>query len=581
MPPQDDLDHLLQRLRRAGTDLLDVEVKEAGGGFPKSLLQSISAFANTAGGTIVLGLAEDDGFTPVAIDAPQLASDLATACANQLEPAIRPEIDVAQIAGEPVVVAIVDELPIERKPCYIKTKGMERGSYVRTHDGDRLLTTYEIHVLISSRGQPRDDVEAVPETSIDDLDRDLTTALLRRLRTTRGPVFADAEDDEILRLVGVLSSSDDEPSLTVAGLVALGRYPQHFLPQLDITFVALPTASGEPLTDGTRFLDNQSIDGPIPSMITTAVAAIRRNMSRRSIVLGAGRRDSWEYPEEVLREVVANAVMHRDYHPMARGAQVRVELYPDRLEVKSPGGLHGPVQPESLLTEPVTSSRNATLAKLLEDIEIPGTGQNVAENRGSGLVAAATALRNAGLEPPEIASRPSEFRIVIKNHGLLDEDTLAWLATLNTSGLSAQQHLALAYLRRNDGITNEQYRTLTGCNSLTATRELTGLAAAGLLQKRNDRRWTVWTLADTLDPSQPRLDFEAPSTATPGTPRASRRDEIRALLETGPKSTRDLGDAIGISAEAVRQWLKRMEADGEVQPTEKARRSPLNQWQLR
>ena len=581
MALQDELDHLLDRLRRAGTELHDVEVKEAGGGYPKSLLESVSAFANTAGGTIVLGLAEHDGFTPVEIDAPQLASDLAAACADQLEPAIRPEIDVAQVDGAPVVVAVIDELPSERKPCYVKTKGMERGSYLRTHDGDRLLTTYEIHVLVSSRGQPRDDVEPVPGTSVDDLDDDLTTALLRRLRTTRGPVFSDADDNEVLRLVGVLVASEDGSPLTLAGLVALGRYPQHHLPQLDITFVALPTTSGEPLRDGTRFLDNQSIDGPIPTMVTAAIGAVRRNMTRRSTILGAGRRDDWEYPEEVLREVTANALMHRDYHPLARGAQVRVELYPDRIEVKSPGGLHGPVPPENLLSEPVTSSRNATLAKLLEDIEIPRTGRTVAENRGSGLVAAATALRNAGLEPPEIVSRPSEFKIAIRNHGLLDEETLAWLADLDTSGLSDRQHLALAYLRRNDGITNQQYRTLTGCNSLDATRDLTRLATAGLLEKRNDRRWTVWALAESLRPTQARLDFEHTEVEAATSPRADRRDEIRALLQSGPRSTRDLAEAIGIGPEAVRLWLKRMEADEEVRPTETTRRSPHNRWELR
>lgn len=130
MALQDELDHLLDRLRRAGTNLHAVEVKEAGGGYPKSLLESVSAFANTAGGTIVLGLAEHDRFTPVEINAPQLAADLAAACADQLEPAIRPEIDGAQVDGAPVVVAVIDELPSERKPCYVKTKGMERGSYL-------------------------------------------------------------------------------------------------------------------------------------------------------------------------------------------------------------------------------------------------------------------------------------------------------------------------------------------------------------------------------------------------------------------------------------------------------------------
>lgn len=81
---------------------------------------------------------------------------------------------------------------------------------------------------------------------------------------------------------------------------------------------------------------------------------------------------------------------------------MRIELYPDRLEITSPGGLFGGVTESELMSEPVSSSRNAHLAKLLEDVEVPGTGRTVCENRGSGLVAVAASLRRAGMQPPEI-----------------------------------------------------------------------------------------------------------------------------------------------------------------------------------
>lgn len=572
---------IVARLRLAGTDLQDVEVKAAAGGFPKSVVDSVSAFANSAGGTIILGLAEDQGFAPVGIDAPQLASDLGAACAVQLDPPARPDIDIVNVDGRPVVVAMIDPLPPGQKPCFVRSKGMDRGSYLRTHDGDRALTTYEVHVLVSSRGQPRDDISEVPGTSIDNLDDDLVRALIRRLRSTRGPVFASATDTEVLQLVGVLSA-DAEPVLTLAGLLALGRYPQQQFPQLDVTFVAFPDPSGEPLPDGTRFLDNQSIDGPIPSMVATAMAALRRNMTRRGTITGAGRMDQWEYPDEVLREIVTNALMHRDYHPLARGSQVRIELYPDRVEVKNPGGLHGTVPPESLLAEPVTSSRNATLSKLLEDVETPGEGRTVAENRGSGLVAAAAALRNAGLQPPEIFSRPSEFKIIVRNHGLLDPETLQWLAEIETPQLSDRQHLALAFLRRNPDITNQRYRMLTGASPLEATRDLTGLATAGLLQKRNDRRWTVWSLADSLPEAQPRLEIfpEGASAADQVQIPTTRRSELHDLLSGGPRTTRELADSMKIGPEGVRYWLRKMESDGEVQPSTPRRSSKKNRWKL-
>ena len=377
--------------------------------------------------------------------------------------------------------------------------------------------------------------------------------------------------------MGIVVDDERGPSVTLAGLLAVGRYPQQFLPQLDATFVVYATVSGEPLADGTRFIDNQSIDGPIPAMVAEALAAVRRNMKRRSVIVGLGREDRWEYPEEAVREIVANALMHRDYHPSAHGAQVRIELYPDRIEVTSPGGLYGPIAREDLGAEPQSSSRNVRLAKLLEDVEVAGTGRTVCENRGSGLIATAAALRGAGIEPPELIDTVREFRVVIRNHGLLDEVALEWLSTIDTVGLNDRQRLGLAFLHRNRGLTNQQYRTLTGCDALTATRDLTGMAGRNLIDKTSDRRWAVWHLVGTeLRDTQQQLDLAA---AEPRS-RRDRRPEILRLLADGERSSTDLSNALSLTRQAVLNWLHKLEADGTVRPTSANRRSPRNRWEL-
>lgn len=575
---QEPFEDVLRRLRRANTDLQDVEVKAAGGGLPRSAVESVSAFANADGGLIVLGLDESDGFRPVTIDAAKLAADLASACADQLEPPIRPEIDIVTTDDRQVVLALVDPLPIDRRPCFVKARGIERGSFLRTHDGDRSLTTYEVHVLRSSHGQPQDDASPVIGATVDDLDPDLLSRFFRRLRETRGPVFARATDEDILRMMRVVVEDVGGRQVTLGGLLALGRYPQQYFPQLDISFVAYPTVTGEPLGDGTRFVDNQSIDGPIPTMVAGALAAVRRNMKRRSVVVGIGREDRWEYPEEAVREVIANALMHRDHHPLARGTQVRVELYPDRLEVSSPGGLFGSVAHQDLLAESISSSRNAVLAKLLEDVEVPNTGRTVCENRGTGLLVAAASLRQAGIEPPELLDLVREFRVVIRNHGLLDEEAVRWLATIDTAELNDRQRLGLAFVRRHSAITNQQYRTLTGCDALSATRELTGMAAEGLLEKSSDRRWARWHLVGAArgQAEQAPLPFGAG-----GPPRrGDRRPDLRRLLGEGPRTSSDLAETLGITKEGVLRWLRKMEAAGEVRPTAPNRRSPSNRWTL-
>jgi ATP-dependent DNA helicase RecG len=390
-------------------------------------------------------------------------------------------------------------------------------------------------------------------------------------------VFASASDEETLDMMGVTTSRHGIRVVTLAGLLALGRFPQQFVPQLHVTSLPCPPSRVTRYRTA-RFLDNQSIDGPIPRMVAETLTALRRNMKRRSIVVGLGREDRWEYPEEAIRELVANALMHRDYHPLAHGTQVRVSLYPDRLEVSSPGGLHGPVSREDLLAEPVSSSRNARLAKLLEDVEVESTNRTVCENRGTGLLATAAALRNAGMEPPQVIDNVREFRTVIHNHGLLDDDSVSWLSTIDTARLNDRQRLALAFLHHNERITNQQYRSVTGTDSLTATRELTGLAAEGVIEKTRDRRWAVWVLvrAKEFEP-QPRLEF---TEELPPPARRDRRLEIAELLRPGRQSTRDLADTLGITKEGVLRWLRHMEEAGEVEPTSAKRRSRSNKWRL-
>lgn len=115
---------------------------------------------------------------------------------------------------------------------------------------------------------------------------------------------------------------------TLAGVLALGSYPQQFFPQLNITFVSIPATAKDRVPPGApRFLDNQTLSGPIPVMVADTLRVLTRNMATRAHISGAGRAESYDYPLEALREAVVNAVLHRDYSPGARGDQVQIEMY--------------------------------------------------------------------------------------------------------------------------------------------------------------------------------------------------------------------------------------------------------------
>lgn len=120
-------------------------------------------------------------------------------------------------------------------------------------------------------------------------------------------------------------------------------------------------------------------------------------------------RTSGEYPETALREAVVNALVHRDLSASARGTQVQIEMYPNRLVIRNPGGLFGPVTVDNLGEEGISSARNATLIKILEDVPLPGETRTVCENRGSGIRAMLDSLLAAGMSPPEFNDKISSL----------------------------------------------------------------------------------------------------------------------------------------------------------------------------
>lgn len=408
-----DLVQIVERLRSTKTDSADVEAKRAATALPRSVRETISAFQNTAGGVLVLGLDEAAGFAVVGVDDPaKIASDLACLCSDAMEPPVRPLIQIIELDGQHLVAAEIPALDRSLRPSYYRGEGMVRGSYLRVNDGDHRMSSYEVQMVVASRGQPVDDLEAVRGATPADLEPKMVATYLKRLRETRPYAFSGLDDASSLRRARVVVDTEEGPRLTMAGLLSLGTFPQEHLPQVFMSFVSYPTTTGAEV-QGTRFLDNVALEGPIPLMVRDGLSTLRRNMSRRAVVIGVGREDVWDYPQAALREIITNALVHRDLSPASRGAQVQVEMYPDRLVVRNPGGLFGSISVGDLGRAGASTARNAVLLRILEDVALPGQDRTVCENRGSGIQVAEQALRTAGMQPPRFEDSISRFTVTI------------------------------------------------------------------------------------------------------------------------------------------------------------------------
>lgn len=538
----EELAALLQTLRRFGAEPSTVEVKSGAGGFPTSVRESMVAFANSDGGTVLIGVDEAAGFEVVdVVDPGRYRDRLVDLSRSAITPPLHVETTFAELDGKRVVVAVVPALPADQKPAYVTSKGVTTGAYLRTGDGDRRMSEAEIGLLYASRTQPTHDRERVDQASADDLDRTMLARTLERVRLGSA-YLRDVDDPTALHRLGVLSEPRSDAPPTLAGLLTFGQFPQQHFPQLMVSVVVYPNGD-----DDTRFLDNATLRGPIPEIVAESLATVRRNLAARAVNVGAGREDRLDFPLAAIREAVVNALEHRDYSPITRGTQVQIELHPDRLVIRSPGGLYGPISAEDLGEVGISSSRNAVLAQLLSDVYLPRGEQLVAENRASGIPLMIRQAQRHGLPPPVFESRVTTFTVTMSRSELLGPAVRAWLTALPVALPTPAHEIAAAMMRGGGFVTNAALRGW-GVDRHAAGTVLRDLTDGGVAVRHGGRRYARYV----LDPAVTPAPSQAPA------------DVATELARIRTASAAQLQERTGLSRAGVVNQLNRLIDEGTV-----------------
>ena len=575
------LQGLIADLRRRQGDATDVEVKSAAGGCP-SLGATICAFANMPeGGTIILGLDEGAGFAPVGLtDLAGLEQAVAAQARTSVNPPAHCEFKVFQVGGKPVLVATIEALPLRDRPA--RHGGQ---AYLRQSDGDYVMSEQEIaqiELLKTQSVRPtQPDRLPVPYSSLDDLDKDLVESFLAAARRSSRR-YASASDEDILGYTSVLTKTGE---LTLAGLYALGRFPQTASPSLSVTAAVQLPAGAE-----ARTRDLVHMVGPIPELLDEAMAWVVRN-TRTS--MGYDDRghgiDVTEIPMRAVREIVANALVHRNLDAITDSKRVEIRLLRDRLVITSPGGLWG--VSESQLGRPgAKSAVNPVLYDICKYVRMDD-GSRVIEGEGGGIREAVEALRSAGLRAPHFIDTGVQFTVIVSRHTLIGEDDLAWLADVVAGAeLSSEQRAVLVSMRRGEVWTNARVRQELGpMDSVAARRLLQQLVDTGLAEMHGERGSASYTIAsahllqgpdDVVVeelPAQPRLvteleyqdrdpDRSERAVITESRARRPTRNgkTLVAALGTSARTFEELVGATGLSEGQVRYALSQLIASQAV-----------------
>ena len=380
-----------------------VEVKAARNGCPK-VRDTLSAFSNqSGGGVIIFGVDEnEDYFVCGVYDAADLMKQVDAQC-QQMTPIVRPLFTVTQLEEQTVVSAEIQEVDNADKPCFYSGVGRLKGSYIRSGDGDRLMTEYEVYSFEAFRKRIQDELRISERAEINDMKTKAFELYLNTLRIKK-PHLAELPDKELCRLQGF--TSDDKP--TLAGLMLFSAYPQAFFPQLCITAVSVPgTEISSNSAVGERFIDNKKIDGTLVQMLNDALLFVRNNMHTATIINpDTGKRnDRTDYPIIAIRELIINALVHRDYSIHTDSTPITIKMYTDRFEIENPGGLYGRMTLDRL-GKVSADTRNPAIANAMEIL-----GET--ENRYSGIPTIIHAMEEYGLPAPIFENDRGVFRVTL------------------------------------------------------------------------------------------------------------------------------------------------------------------------
>ncbi len=367
-----DLDILIQQ--GEGTTL---EFKES---LSSSFSRELVAMANTVGGKLLLGVRDDGTVTGVKDS-------------NALRARIQ---DIARNCDPPVKVLVEpvdDVLAIHVRESDAKPVQCSEGFFWRQGAVTQKLSRDEIRDFFRSEGVIRFDLSPCPRFSFpEDFDRDKYDAWLKLSGISGQPPVED-----VLVNIEAAERAGGKLLFRNAGVLFFAKNVRHFFPEAYITCLLGKGA------DKVHILDRRDFDGGMVADIEDALNFIERNTRTAYRIESLRRENIPEYPMKALREAITNAVMHRDW--FFEGANVFVEIYANRIEVISPGGLPSGLEPAELGRKSVR--RNPLVADLLHRIEF-------IEKAGTGIRRIRDEAREQGCPEPEFNTQGTFFVVVFR-----------------------------------------------------------------------------------------------------------------------------------------------------------------------
>ena len=353
---------------------------------PDGALKTLVAFANTAGGALLIGVEDKSRHVRGVRDPLELEERLANLISDHVAPRLMPEIEILPWRRTQVLAVMV--YPSPTRPHYLKREGPEGGVYVRVGSTNRRADQELVEELRRyARGEAFDE-QPMPGLDSEALDFRAASELFAPVRKFR------RADLETLRLV---TADQGRKVPTVGGMLLFGLERERHFPD---AWIQAGRFRG---IDKTRIDDRTEIRSLPVSAIEEAIAFVQKHTLRGAEIGAMHRRDRWNLPPVAVREAVINAVAHSDY--AQRGAPIRISIFDDRLEVENPGLLPFGLTVDDL-HRGISKLRNRVIGRVFHAL-------GLIEQWGSGVQRMTAACRDAGLPAPVFEEIGTRFRVTI------------------------------------------------------------------------------------------------------------------------------------------------------------------------
>jgi ATP-dependent DNA helicase RecG len=354
------------------------------------VLRSVGAFANTAGGVLVVGV-EDTTRRVVGCSDPLGDEEkLASLIADRIEPRLVPDIAIVPWRRTQLLVVTVQLSPL--RPHRVRLTNRAGAVYVRLGSTNR-----EADAQLVAQLQREAEGVSFDECPLAHLDASgIDLAVVREAFAGRRTI-----NSKELRTLRLTTRHQGRDVPTVAGIVLFGKERDRTVPDAWIQAGRFGGVDRADIIDSARF------DGPPLAELDRVMQFIRRHTSTAISIEGVRRSERPEYPIAAVREALLNAVAHADYSQL--GAPIRVSIFEDRLEIENPG-----VMPFGLTIDDVRSGvsrlRNHAIARVMNELEL-------VEQWGSGIPRMTRACRDAGLPEPEFVEVAGRLRVILRSSG--------------------------------------------------------------------------------------------------------------------------------------------------------------------